>query len=105
MDPHEITRHSKLLKTLAHPARLMILSELLTGVHCVNDMRELLDVPQPNVSQHLAQLKKSGLVASYRDGATRCYYLTRPAFVKALLGCLGRDFPEVSPGRPTKRRR
>jgi ArsR family transcriptional regulator len=69
----------------------MILEELMNGTKCVSDIRDLLDVPQPNVSQHLAVLKEHGLVAARKDGVSRCYYLARPGLVRGLFEALGRD--------------
>ncbi|MBT3222471.1 MAG: winged helix-turn-helix transcriptional regulator [Proteobacteria bacterium] len=76
------------LKAMAHPIRLQILEELLDQARCVKDLRELVDAPQPVVSQHLAQLKTSGLVASHSNGPLRCYYLLEPSLVRSLLGIL-----------------
>lgn len=104
MDPSRTPVWAEQLKALAHPARLMILSELLKGMKCVNGIRELLEVRQPNVSQHLTVLKHGGLVGSCRDGAFRCYYLTRPALVRALFDFLGRDYPTVRPSEKEVRR-
>jgi len=90
---------ARLLKMLAHPTRLMILRELLNGVRCVNDMTEILDVRQPNLSQHLMLLREHGLVGSYRDGTYRCYYLTKPTLVAGLVDLLARDHPTAAPRR------
>ena len=57
-----------ILKMLAHTTRLMILEELVMGVKCVNDIEELLNVRQPNISQHLAMLRHGGLVDFYQKG-------------------------------------
>jgi len=46
----------------------MILEELVKGVKCVNDIEELLEVRQPNISQHLAMLRHGGLVDFYQKG-------------------------------------
>ena len=84
-----------LLRLLGHPTRLLILEGLARGVKCVTDMRDLLDIPQPNVSQHLAVLRQARIVDYYEDGRLRCYYLLRPALVEALLGFLSGDYPAV----------
>ena len=97
MGSKELSRRSQLLRTIGHPTRLMILTELAKGVKCVTAIQQLLDVPQPNVSQHLTVLKDSGLVASYKDGVSRCYYLVKPGLVRALLGVLDRDYPAAAP--------
>ena len=84
-----------LLRAMAHPVRLMILEELLRNPRCVTAIHEILDVRQPNISQHLTILKNSGIVSSDRDGSYRCYYLRRPGLVKALLEALRKEWPEV----------
>jgi len=84
--------YARLLRIVAHPTRLMILDELSRGMKCVNDIQELLDVPQPNVSQHLAVLKRSGLVLCRKDGVARCYHLAKPGLVKDLFAVLGRRY-------------
>ncbi len=76
---------ANILKTLAHPTRLMILVELAKGTKCVNDIEELLEVRQPNISQHLAMLRHNGLVDFYQKGKERCYFLTRPGLIRAVI--------------------
>lgn len=73
------------LKMLAHPTRLMILQELIKGVKCVNDIEELFEVRQPNVSQHLAMLRQGRLVDFYQKGKKRCYFLAKPELIKTIL--------------------
>ena len=55
------------------------------AVKCVTDMEDLLPARQANISQHLAVLRYSRLVDYAQDGALRCYYLSRPELVRALL--------------------
>lgn len=94
MDAQTSAAHARLLRIFAHPTRLMILAELLEAERCVNDIRDLLNVRQPNVSQHLAVLKESGLVASRKDGNLRCYHLTNPELVEDLFAALERHEAE-----------
>jgi ArsR family transcriptional regulator len=91
LDDQQLSLYADLLRVVAHPTRLMILAELTGGTKCVSDIRDLLDVPQPNVSQHLAVLKEKGLVDALKDGTSRCYYLARPRLVKGLFAALSRD--------------
>lgn len=106
MDDDEARTRADLLKVLGHPTRLMILNELLRGTKCVNDMSDLLDRPQPNVSQHLMALRESGLVGFSRDGVSRCYYLARPDLVRGLFDLLEREFRSApAAGRTGPRRR
>ena len=96
MDLKRISEWVEVLSAAAHPVRLMILAELLEGPRCVTAIRELLKARQPNVSQHLLVLKHGGLVAFSREGAFRCYYLPKPAQVRAIFRLLEKDYPTVS---------
>ena len=98
MQAEAISTWAGLLKVIAHPTRLMILAELAEAEKCVNDIRDLLAVRQPNVSQHLAVLKDSGLVASRKDGVRRCYHLVNRPLIRGLLALLDRYHP--SPAGP-----
>lgn len=97
MPTGNVENWADLLKVLAHPTRLAILSRLLQGLTCVNDIAELLGRAQPNVSQHLMALRAAGLVECRQSGLFRCYYLTRPAMVKDLLHVLARPYPRARP--------
>jgi ArsR family transcriptional regulator len=44
---------------------------------CVCHIHDSLGVPQPTVSRHLAYLRKSGLVATLRDGVWMHYQVSR----------------------------
>lgn len=62
-------------KALADPTRLRLVALLLEGESCVSDLVEVLSLPQPTVSRHLAHLRDAGLVAVDRDGAWAFYRL------------------------------
>ncbi len=63
---------------LAHPLRLRILMLLEgEGELCVCELTHTLEVSQPMVSRHLAQLRESGLVADRRRGLW-IYYRLQP---------------------------
>ena len=100
----DVREKAELLRQLGHPTRLAILKELLGGVKCVTDIRDLLDVPQPNISQHLAVLRQYQVVDYYEDGLLRCYYLRRPSLVKALFRFLSGEYPTVRRSRSVVRR-
>ena len=75
--------HAQILKTLAQPKRLMILDCLHSGERSVGELAELLELPQANVSQHLAALRSQEIVATRREGNTICYSLVDPRVVQA----------------------
>ena len=66
-------------KALADKTRLRILALLSNGEACVCDLHTCLGLPQPKVSRHLAYLRRSGLVATRRDGLWVHYRLSQPA--------------------------
>ncbi len=78
-------KSAQIFKALAHPTRLLIVETLLEGEKCVNDIQELLNVSQPNISQHLNILKFCGIVDSRPKGNLRCYFLTEPKKIKKIL--------------------
>jgi ArsR family transcriptional regulator, arsenate/arsenite/antimonite-responsive transcriptional repressor len=87
------TERASLLRAIAHPVRLMILEALCEGPLCVTDLNGLVAIPQPQVSQHMAALRKSGVVACHVNGPLRCYYITKPTLVKKLVQLLTADHP------------
>lgn len=95
MDTQKVPEWAELLKVLGNPVRLAVLAELIDGPKCVEQVRDLLQVRQPNASQHLSVLRHTGLVGCYRDGGRRCYCLTRPSLAEALFAFLGGVYPVV----------
>lgn len=78
---------SELLKALAHPHRLMIVCQLLEQARSVGELAELLNLRDSSVSQHLALLRKDGLVEPRREGQT-IWYSVVSAPARALLETL-----------------
>lgn len=69
---------AELFKTLAHPARLAILSILREGEQCVCHIEAMLKLRQAYISQHLKVLKDAGIVSDRRDGWNMYYRVARP---------------------------
>jgi DNA-binding transcriptional ArsR family regulator len=67
---------SELLKALANRHRLMIICQLIGGERSVGELAAFLGVRDSTVSQHLALLRKDGLVAARRDGQTIWYSIS-----------------------------
>ena len=86
----------ELLKVIAHPARIKILEELVHGVKCVSDFEDMLDISQPNVSQHLSLLRSSGAIDFFVDGRLKCYFLKEP-LIPDLIQLLKREYDEDIP--------
>jgi DNA-binding transcriptional ArsR family regulator len=65
---------AKFAKALSHPARVAIIKLLLQKQSCVcGDIVDDLPIAQSTVSQHLKELKESGLIKGNIDGASICY--------------------------------
>jgi ArsR family transcriptional regulator len=83
-----------LFSGFADPTRLRILNLLAAGELCVCDLVDLLDLPQPLVSRHLAYLRRAGLVAVTRTSKYSHYRLAEPANAvhRNLINCVGSCF-------------
>ena len=66
---------AQLHKALSVPVRLKILELVGERPLCVNAITRCLEISQPAVSQHLAVLKRAGLVSSTKQGYTVHYKL------------------------------
>lgn len=79
-----------LFKGFADPTRLRLLSVLAAGELCVCDLVDLLQLPQPAVSRHLAYLRRMGLVETTREWKFAHYRLSEPtnAVHRNLLNCV-----------------
>jgi DNA-binding transcriptional ArsR family regulator len=64
---------SELLKALANRHRLIIVCQLIDQERSVGELAALLKVRDSTVSQHLALLRKDGLVKARREGQTIWY--------------------------------
>jgi DNA-binding transcriptional ArsR family regulator len=71
----QASKASTLLGAMCNEKRLMLLCQLVQGERSVNDLAELLSAPQSTISQHLALLRREGLVQARRDGQTQFYSL------------------------------
>lgn len=81
-----------LLRAVSNPARLRIALCLLNGERSVTELENELGLRQPNLSQHLAELRNAGLVVGRREVKSVFYRLAGDAarqFVVGLLQCFG----------------
>ena len=93
-------------KALADRTRLRILGLLRAGEICVCHIHESLGLPQPTVSRHLAYLRRSGLVATRRDGLWVHYRLAELAdpVMQALLDAATHALGHAASGDRDRRR-
>jgi len=93
----EMISVDRMFRAFCDRTRLRILNVLQAGELCVGDLVQILDVPQPRVSRHLAYLKKAGLVQSRKSGLWIHYSLAPPSndFHRKLLDCAMTCFEAV----------
>jgi ArsR family transcriptional regulator len=75
---------AEFFKALAHPTRIRILKHLMNIERCVCEFTEDLDVEQSNMSQHLAVLRKQGIVSFRKDGMRVIYKVNYPQVFEIL---------------------
>ena len=76
-----------LLKALANQSRLMILCHLLQNELSVGELNALLPLSQSALSQHLAVLRRDGLVSTRKEAQT-VYYSLDSHEVRTLIATL-----------------
>ena len=64
---------AELFSVLSTPIRLKIISAVCNGEKNVSELLAGIDTTQPNMSQHLSMLYRSGVLAKRREG-TQMYY-------------------------------
>ncbi|BCV21673.1 ArsR/SmtB family transcription factor [Moorella sp. Hama-1] len=72
---------AEFFKALAHPTRVRIINFLFYGERCVCELIDELELEQPNVSQHLAILRKQDLVDTTKKGLQVFYRITDPRII------------------------
>jgi ArsR family transcriptional regulator len=86
----EVDRFAPVLKALADPVRLRLLSLIATGQDgeaCVCDLNEAFDLSQPTISHHLKVLHEAGLLDRSKRGVW-VHYSVRRETVDALSGLI-----------------
>lgn len=79
----------KLLKGLSNERRLAILCALSEAERSVTELASFVDLSQSALSQHLARLRRDGLVRARRD-AQNIFYSLNGGNVEAILQTLHR---------------
>lgn len=87
------SREAEFFKALGHPTRVWIVQQLADGVeHCVCEFVDLVDADYSTISQHLAVLKRAGVVIDDKRGRQVFYRLLKPCVIQVLAcmveGCI-----------------
>lgn len=64
---------AELMKSLAHPQRLMIVCTLIEGERAVSELERELGIHQPSLSQQLATLREAGVIIGRRQAKAVIY--------------------------------
>lgn len=94
---------SDLLKALANRHRLLIVCQLIDGERSVGDLAEFLGLRDSTVSQHLALLRKDGLVIARRDAQT-IYYSIASDPAREILTALYRVYCTPTSGNSSQKK-
>lgn len=94
---------SDLLKALANRHRLLIICQLIDGERSVGGLAEFLGLRDSTVSQHLALLRKDGLVSARRDAQT-IYYSIASEPAREILTALYRAYCTPQNGKTSRKK-
>ncbi len=80
-----------LMRSLANPHRLMVLCTLSAGEMSVGELNRRVPLSQSALSQHLAVLRKEGLVRTRREAQT-IYYAVKEGPAMEIVRLLHRTY-------------
>lgn len=90
LDSEKLEKVAFILKAIAHPLRISIISLLVSNQKlCVNDICELLSSEQSLTSHHLSNMKLSGILGSVREGKN-IYYFLKMREVVTVITCMNK---------------
>jgi len=92
-------RATSLLKAMANSSRLLILCQLAEGEKTVGELERRVGLSQSGMSQHLALLRRKGIVAARRE-AQSIYYSLASEEAVAVMATLYRAFCAKSATKP-----
>ena len=81
----------KLLKALSNEKRLLIVCSLTHAERSVGELEEIVGLSQSALSQHLARLRKDGVLKTRREAQT-IYYSIKHEHAHTVLDCLMRIY-------------
>jgi DNA-binding transcriptional ArsR family regulator len=78
---------ARIIKAMAHPARLMIVDELSRGERCVCELTRMVGSDVSTVSKHLSVLRNAGVVRDEKRGS-KVYYILRTPCILNFMSCV-----------------
>lgn len=88
INPEDLEKASAMLKAIAHPVRISIVSCLEQNQNkTVTEIHKLLGIEQSTASHHLGILKDKGVLGSRREGKNTYYFLKHEKLT-SILECI-----------------
>jgi len=88
LKPEKLEQASNMLKAIAHPLRISIITCLFDGKkRTVTEIHNLVGIEQSTASHHLGILKDKGVLLSKREGKNTYYFLKHDN-LETLLSCI-----------------
>ena len=78
---------AKIVKAMAHPARLFIVDRLAKSECCVCELTDMIGADMSTISKHLSILKNAGIVRDEKRG-TQVYYTLRVPCILKFFDCV-----------------
>lgn len=83
----EANKRSKIVKTLAHPTRIIMIEYLKSGEKTFSQIFDLFKLDKSTVSKHLAVLKSVNIISLTKQGRDTIYKLEVPC-ITDFFGCV-----------------
>lgn len=82
-------------KAFAHPARVAIIQQIIKNKTCiVGTLTNALPLSQSTISQHLKELRNTGIIKGEIEGPSICYCINRENW-DTIKKMLGKFFSEI----------
>ncbi len=90
LNPEELENAASMLRAMAHPMRIAIISLLEDGDRMnVTQIHKNLEIEQSTASHHLGILKDKGVLNSQREGKNTFYFLKHES-LKNIIECISK---------------
>lgn len=102
LPPAALEQVAHYFRVLSEPTRLRILNVLGTGELSVGEIAEQVDSSVANVSRHLSQMARHGLVARQHRGNSVLYRISDPSvheLCELVCGSIARRFDQAASAR------
>lgn len=83
----EANKRSKIVKTLSHPVRIMMLEHLNSGEKTFSELFSLFNLDKSTVSKHLSVLRNVNILSVKKQGRETIYTLLVPCITE-FFGCV-----------------